>query len=357
MTGKEMYEGKPIFEAANKDELEKAVANYKGEVEAPYVVQLPKMIRKVEKSAFFHDKTIGIVFLPGEVEEIGKGAFAFCTNLTRIVVSESLKVIREAAFLNCTALADIYIPASVKVIEDRAFEDCSRFLSISIPASVEEIGLAVFNGCVELSSIKVNKDNGKYSSSEYGSPDNCNAIIDTATNTLLYGCKNTHIPDGVKVIGTGAFRNIASLEYINIPKSVTDISDDTFEGCTGLEWVNIYNSVSRIGCGAFEGCCSLTKLIIPDSVKEIDEDAFSDCSGLKEVIINNSKLLNSAGIASGVKITKSKVKSWDDVSPIDFVTNHASSIWIREFNERCPNSADFLKKHSEWMEDNLIVFG
>lgn len=347
-----MYEGKPIFEAANKEELEKAVASYEGEVESPYVVRLPEKIRKVEERAFFGDKTIGVVFLPCEVEEIGRGAFAFCTRLTRIVVPESLKVIRKAAFLNCKSLADIYIPASVKVIEDRAFEDCARFLSISIPASVEEIGSTVFNGCVELSIIKVNKANAKYSSSS----DNCNAIIDTTTNTLLYGCKNTHIPDGVKIIGNGAFRNIASLEYINIPKSVTDIEKAAFEGCTGLEWINIYNSVSRIGFEAFKGCCTLTKLIIPDSVKKIDEDAFSGCSGLEEVLINNSKLLKIAGLGTGVKITKSKVKPGDEVSPLDLVTNEASDIWIREFNERCP-SDDFQKKYSEWVEDNLIVFG
>ena len=55
--------------------------------------------------------------------------------------------------------------------------------------------------CSGLDSITVESGN-----IVYDSRDNCNAIIETATNTLLRGCKNTIIPHSVTSIGDNAFR-------------------------------------------------------------------------------------------------------------------------------------------------------
>ncbi|MBQ6209968.1 MAG: leucine-rich repeat protein, partial [Prevotella sp.] len=68
----------------------------------------------------------------------------------------------------------------------------------------------------------------------YDSRNNCNAIIETSTNTLISGCKNTSIPNSVTTIGDGAFHGCSGLTSITIPNSVTTIGDGAFHGCSGL---------------------------------------------------------------------------------------------------------------------------
>jgi hypothetical protein len=65
---------------------------------------------------------------------------------------------------------------------------------------VTSIGDMAFPDCTGLNSITVEKGNTKYDSR-----DNCNAIIETNTNKLIAGCKNTTIPNSVTSIGERAF--------------------------------------------------------------------------------------------------------------------------------------------------------
>ena len=82
---------------------------------------------------------------------------------------------------------------------------------------------------------------------KYDSRNNCNAIIETATNTLISGCKNTIIPNSVTSIGSHAFYRCTGLTSVTIPNSVTTIGNYAFYGCTGLTSVTIPNSVTSIG--------------------------------------------------------------------------------------------------------------
>ena len=94
----------------------------------------------------------------------------------------------------------IVIPNSVTSIGDTAFLGCSKLTSVVIPNSVTSIGSSTFSGCSGLTSIIVDENNPKYDSR-----DNCNAIIETETNTLINGCKTTIIPNSVKSIHSYAF--------------------------------------------------------------------------------------------------------------------------------------------------------
>ena len=64
----------------------------------------------------------------------------------------------------------------------------------------------------------------------YDSRDNCNAIIEKESNTLIRGCKNTVIPNSVTTIGTHAFGG-SEISSIAIPGSVTRIEKNAFIGC------------------------------------------------------------------------------------------------------------------------------
>ena len=180
------------------------------------------------------------------------------------------------------------IPSSVRgytvtEISNCAFGGCSRLKSVIIPHSVESISSGAFFRCDSLISIDVNAGNTKYDSRN-----GCNAIIITASNTLLRGCQSTVIPNSVTSIGDEAFYGCSGLSSVSIPSSVTAIGDYAFSYCSGLSSVTIPNSVTSIKSHTFYGCTGLTSVSIPNSVTSIGDNAFSYCSGLTSVTIPNS---------------------------------------------------------------------
>ena len=234
----------------------------------------------------------GSIVIPGKVTyknltypvtAIAGGAFYDCQRLTSISIPNSVTSIGGSCFYNCKGLTSVTIPNSVKAIEAYAFSDCDGLTSVTIPNSVTKIGNKVFLWCDSLASIIVEFGNIVYDSRE-----NCNAIIETATNTLIQGCKNTTIPNSITTIGDDAFEDCRELTSITIPNSVTTIGLWAFFGCTGLTSITIPNSVTTIGKGAFAGCEGLTTLTISNSVTTIEEKAFWFCEGLISVTIPNS---------------------------------------------------------------------
>lgn len=187
-----------------------------------------------------------------------------------------------------------------------AFSGCEYMTSIEIPETVNSLGSSIFDLCYSLKTIKIDEDNGTYDSR-----DNCNAIIETASNKLVFGCSGTVIPDSVTTIGKyafmecyglenitipetvtcierGAFYDCTNLKSANIPKKVTNIYEWTFFNCSKLGNVEIPKGVTSIGERAFDGCDTFTSVVIPDGVTKIDTFAFSNCVNLENITIPDS---------------------------------------------------------------------
>ncbi len=201
------------------------------------------------------------------------------TTVKRVVIPNTFTAIGPNAFNGCSDLTSITIPDSVTSIGESAFGGCTSLTSITIPSSVTSIGRSAFFSCSSLTSITVNRNN-----TTYDSRDNCNAIIETATNKLIQGCLVTVIPSSVTSIGEAAFGGCSSLTSITIPNSVTSIGDRTFAYCSSLTSITIPSSVTSIGNYAFAYCSSLTSITIPSSVTSIGNYAFVDCTGLTSIV-------------------------------------------------------------------------
>ena len=210
--------------------------------------------------------------------------FSNRNQIKSVIIESGVTNIGSAAFAQCSNLTSVTIPDSVTSIGNQAFYECSSLTSVEIPGSVTSIGGYVFSSCSSLSSIQVAEDN-----EVYDSRDNCNAIIETESNVLVEGCKNTVIPDSVTSIGGLAFSGRSNLTSIEIPDSVTSIGGAAFSDCSGLTSINIPNSITSIGGYVFLRCSSLTSINIPNSVTSIGGDAFGACANLTSITYAGSE--------------------------------------------------------------------
>ena len=237
------------------------------------------------------------------VTAIGEFAFYGSYGLTSIVIPNTVTVIGTSSFVRCRNLTSIDIPNSVTRIRSTSFAECTGLKSLYIPASVISIEGNPFHDCSGLESIVVDEGNTVYDSRE-----NCNAIVQTATNRMLIGCQNTFVPASVTSFGAWVFAGVTGFTSFEIPYGITSIPNYMLAWCTNLTSVEIPNTVTSIGYDAFRNCSSLSHVEIPNSVRSIDMGAFSEMSSLESLHIPSSvtsiyeSFLNGSGATTSLTV-------------------------------------------------------
>ena len=297
---------------------------YSGSITIPATVTYDGVAYSVTwigDDAFMNCISLTAITIPESVTSIGKHAFSNCRSLTAITLPEGVTSIGNSAFYSCISLTDITIPEGVTSIGSSAFSSCSSLTAITIPEGVTNIGDRAFFGCRSLTAIVVAKGN-----KVYDSRGDCNAIIETNSNTLIKGCATTIIPEGVTSIGVYAFDNCRSLTSITIPEGVTRIGNGAFYGCNNLTAITLPESVTIIGDWAFDSCTSLTAITIPEGVTSIGDWVFFYCTSLTDVYCH------------AATVPSTNTDAFDD-SNIENATLHVPASAMDEYKNTAPWSS------------------
>ncbi len=253
------YYGTPYFVFELDNELNGMVlvngANEKNIVIPATYEGIP--VVAIGENAFYCFDNIQSVVIPNSVKNIDEFAFYYCKNITSVTFSgkSQLTNIGSYAFSRCENLTNIELPNDVISIGDNSFYNCDKLANIEIPKNVANIGDNAFYNCATLTSIKVANNNKKYKDIDG------NLYSKDSKTLIQYAIGKADafftIPDGVAIIGNGAFSGCSNLTSIVIPDSVTSIGSYAFSNCDNITSIVIPDSVASIGSYVFSGCDNL----------------------------------------------------------------------------------------------------
>ena len=197
--------------------------------------------------------TAGTVTIPEKangysITGIGYRAFFGCQNITNAVLNNSIERIGAEAFMGCTLLQEVKLPSTLVYLGQLAFYGCKSLKAITLPKNLTEIVVGpetpfAYSG---LESIFVEKGNKKYDSRE-----NCNAVIEKSSNTIIIGCAKTTFPKDIVAIGNDAFKG-SKITSLNIPEGITFVGARAFMGCNDLKSISLPESLTTLFSNAFE---------------------------------------------------------------------------------------------------------
>lgn len=198
-------------------------------------------------------------------------------DVVECTVASTVKEIGAYAFKN-TGVTDVNLPSGLETIGDYAFYSATKLVNITIPDSVKTIGVGAFRDCWKMTKATLP------------------AGLETIPRECFSGCKkleSVNIPDSVTKISYGAFTSCA-LKEINISKNLTVISIPgyTFGGCPSAITVDAANpNYSADECGVLYNkdkslllhCPNFEKAFTFDINCNIDQYAFYNCANLTDV--------------------------------------------------------------------------
>lgn len=241
------------------------------------------------------------IVMPDTVTYIGEYAFGDYDSgvpLEEIVLSKNLKSIGPCAFRGCYDLKSIDIPKSVTEIGHSAFYSCSSLENVSINSEID-IAEDVFSSvpAVSYGDWLYNENSSDFfiwNGWLYGYKGNSkNPVIPSGVygiNDYLFrdsDITGITIPEGVKYIGYGAFKNCTALKSVKLPNSLKKIGGEAFGDCTALSSVTFGSGLKSIEYEGFGHCEALKKVVLPEGLEKLDS-AFYGCYNLENITFPNS---------------------------------------------------------------------
>lgn len=227
----------------------------------------------------FNSTAVAEVTIPSTVKEFASSCLSGCKRLKSITLPEGLVTIGGGAFNSCDSITSLDIPNTVKTIGNYAFSYMRNLQDLSLSNTLDSVGYGLIAECLNINHLDIPKtlihiSDGAFQSArvksltvEEGNPvidsrENCNGIIETATNTLIF----------------------ATRQLTTIPASVTTIGDYAFDLCSGPDYYDVPEGVTYIGKRAFYRCWGLAKITLPSTLDSIGDLAFYYTGPLNNII-------------------------------------------------------------------------
>ena len=239
-----------------------------------------------------------------------------CNYLKKVDFSKAtIDLIPSCSIYECPSLSEILLPEEGNTCINRSAIYNTGIESITITKAFSSIEAGALYCNTRLKNISVVPENTKFDSRN-----SCNAIIETETNTLLCGCDNTIIPQGITALGSNCFSYVNFPSgTIQIPDSVRFIYSSVFTH-SNIREITIPEGITELGFSAFSNCANLSSVNLPDSLTYIGNNCFGMCPALNYIEI--PKNLTSVG---------SNIFSHDYIKTVVFFTRNALSLGIYNF--------------------------
>lgn len=219
-----------------------------------------------------------------EYASVDERHFARRMEIKNIIIEEGIVEVEKAAFDQCMNVESLSLPDTLVTLEKGNLDGLDLLKRLYIPASL--VNLSIVDDHYEsnrwyfLEEITVDPENPVYDSRE-----NSNALFETATNTLIRGCKNTVIPSSTEHIGDKAFIWCDELESVSLPEGLKSIGENAFLFCSSLKEIIMPSSLTQLGGQAFMFCTSLKNVVLSDKIEAIPVGAFGLCASLEKIEI------------------------------------------------------------------------
>lgn len=209
-------------------------------------VTLPPTVTSIGEEAFAGKRYLATIDIPGPVTHVGKNAFKdtpWLENQPDGMLYVGAVAYRYMGTMPAGTIIEIK-PGTVAICAG-ALGNQKNLAGVVIPASLTQFGIGfvdqVFTGSRSMTSISVDPGNPAFDSR-----DNCNAIIESFSSTLLLGCNSTVVPNTVSTIGRNAFSGLSGLKTLQLPNSVTTIDSEAINSCYSLETIVLGKNVVLI---------------------------------------------------------------------------------------------------------------
>ncbi len=219
-------------------------------------------------------------------------------SVSELVIEPGVTRIGSYAFDGCRNMHTANICEGVTSIGDRAFQDVA-LEELNIPASVTDIGRTIITSVnLGTSSYDVlRRVNVDPANQVYKSVD---GVVFSKDGTRLVLCPDGRenwyprpgleqryvVPEGVTVIGSGAFSGCRFMQEIILPEGLETVENSAFSQCASLESMTVPDSVTTIGNSAFQMCGMLKTLHLGKNLTSLGSSCFAFNDNLQEVTVD-----------------------------------------------------------------------
>ena len=192
---------------------------------------VPANVKVLESAIFRNTHITKLSFAEGSrLDSIADQSIFFMFELKELELPTGLRAIAYAGISSCPWLKKVNLPEGLVKLDPMVLTGCP-VEELVIPSTLVEIGEGFLStghqqmagdGSSSLRHISVAAGNPKYDSRE-----DCNAVIETATNTLYLAKAISKLPNTLQVIPTGSYSD-PCMKTLTLPASITKIGERAF---------------------------------------------------------------------------------------------------------------------------------